>query len=54
MAKVQAESEWPSIYVAVVALCALAFLFSVKSVLSPIVAFIVLMMLISPWATFLR
>ena len=50
MAKVQAESEWPSIYVAVVALCALAFLFSVKSVLSPIVAFIVLMMLISPWA----
>jgi predicted PurR-regulated permease PerM len=50
MAKVQAENEWPSIYVAVVALCALAFLFSVKSVLSPIVAFIVLMMLISPWA----
>jgi predicted PurR-regulated permease PerM len=50
MAKVQADNEWPSIYVAVVALCALAFLFSVKSVLSPIVAFIVLMMLISPWA----
>jgi predicted PurR-regulated permease PerM len=50
MAKVQAENEWPSIYVAIVALCALAFLFSVKSVLSPIVAFIVLMMLISPWA----
>ena len=50
MPKVQAENEWPSIYVAVVALCALAFLFSVKSVLSPIVAFIVLMMLISPWA----
>jgi predicted PurR-regulated permease PerM len=50
MAKVQAENEWPSIYVAIVALCALAFLFSVKSVLSPIVAFIVLMTLISPWA----
>lgn len=50
MAKVQAEYEWPSIYVAVVALCALAFLFSVKSVLSPIVAFIVLILLISPWA----
>jgi predicted PurR-regulated permease PerM len=49
MANVQAENEWPSIYVAVVALCALAFLFSVKSVLSPIVAFIVLMLLISPW-----
>lgn len=50
MAKVQAENEWPSIYVAVVALCALAFLFSVKTVLSPILVFIILMLLISPWA----
>lgn len=50
MAKVQAENEWPSIYVAVVALCALAFLLSVKTVLSPILVFIILMLLISPWA----
>lgn len=42
-------NEWPSIYVAVVGLCALAFLFSVKSVLSPVVAFGVLVLLISPW-----
>ena len=49
MAKVQADNEWPSIYVAVVALCALAFLFSVKAVLSPIFVFLILMLLISPW-----
>ncbi|MGQ0560486.1 MAG: AI-2E family transporter [Gemmatimonadota bacterium] len=50
MAKVQAEHEWPTIYVAVVALSAFAFLFSVKSVLSPVIAFLVLVLLISPWA----
>ncbi|MGQ0813111.1 MAG: AI-2E family transporter [Gemmatimonadota bacterium] len=50
MAKVQAENEWPTIYVAVVALCALAFLFSVKAVLSPVIAFLVLVLLISPWS----
>jgi predicted PurR-regulated permease PerM len=42
-------NEWPSIYVAIVGLCALAFLFSVKSVLSPVIAFAVLVLLISPW-----
>ncbi len=50
MTRVQADNEWPTIYVAVVALAALAFLFSVKAVLSPVIAFAVLMLLISPWA----
>jgi len=50
MAKVHAESEWPTIYAVVVGLCALAFLFSVKSVLSPVVAFLILVLLISPWS----
>jgi predicted PurR-regulated permease PerM len=50
MVKLHTEMEWPTIYVAVVALCVLAFLFSVKTVLSPVVAFLVLLLLISPWA----
>lgn len=50
MNKVRADHDWPTIYVAIVALAALAFLFSVKSVLSPVVAFLVLILLISPWA----
>jgi predicted PurR-regulated permease PerM len=43
-------NEWPSIYVALVALVALAFLFSVKSILSPVIAFAVLVLLVSPWS----
>lgn len=50
MPRVKAENEWPSIYVAIVALSALAFLFSVKAILSPVIAYIVLVMLISPWS----
>lgn len=49
--RVRAGNEWPTIYVAVVSLCALAFLFSVKAVvLSPVIAFLLLILLISPWA----
>lgn len=48
--KLNAEQEWPTIYVAIVALVGLAFLFSVKSVLSPVIAFIALILLISPWS----
>lgn len=50
MARVRAGNEWPTIYVAVVFLCALAFLFSVKSILSPVVAFLILILLLSPWS----
>lgn len=50
MARADAENEWPSIYIAIVALGAFAFLFSVKTILSPVIAFIVLVTLISPWA----
>lgn len=42
--------EWPSIYIAVVALCAFAFLFSVRSILSPVLVFLILVLLISPWS----
>jgi len=50
MSRMPSEHEWPSIYIAIVALGTLAFLFSVKAILSPVVAFIVLIVLISPWA----
>lgn len=50
MAREQAQQEWPMIYTAIVALGAFAFLFSVKMILSPFIAFILLMVLISPWS----
>ncbi|HUP88957.1 MAG TPA: AI-2E family transporter [Longimicrobiales bacterium] len=50
MTTVKADRQWPSLYVVIAALGALAFFFSVKSVLSPVIAFIVLLVLISPWS----
>lgn len=50
MTTVKADRQWPSLYVAVAALAVLAFLFSIKSVLSPVVAFIVVLILFSPWS----
>lgn len=50
MKDVEADRQWPTIYVAVASLAVLAFLFSVKSVLSPVIAFIALLIIISPWS----
>jgi predicted PurR-regulated permease PerM len=47
---VRAEAEWRNIYTVVVILAAAAFLFSVRIVLSPFIVYLVLLLLISPWA----
>ncbi len=44
------QSEWPAIYSVVVILTAAAFLFSVRIVLSPIIVYLMLLLLISPWS----
>lgn len=43
------EKEWPAIYSVVVILTAAAFLFSVRIVLSPVIVYLILLLLISPW-----
>jgi predicted PurR-regulated permease PerM len=43
------ENQWPIIYSVVVVLTAAAFLFSVRVVLSPVIVYLVLLLLISPW-----
>lgn len=43
------EKEWPAIYSVVVMLTAAAFLFSVRIVLSPVIVYLILLLLISPW-----
>jgi predicted PurR-regulated permease PerM len=47
---VKTQSEWPAIYSVVVILTAAAFLFSVRIVLSPIIVYLMLLLLISPWS----
>ena len=44
------QAEWPTIYAVVVLLTAAAFLVSVRVVLSPVIMYMVLLLLISPWA----
>jgi predicted PurR-regulated permease PerM len=46
---VKTETEWPAIYSVVVMLTAAAFLLSVRAVLSPVVVYLVLLLMISPW-----
>jgi predicted PurR-regulated permease PerM len=47
---VKNQAEWPIIYAVVVLLTAAAFLVSVRVVLSPVIMYMVLLLLISPWA----
>jgi predicted PurR-regulated permease PerM len=47
---VKTQAEWPTIYSVLVVLTAAAFLVSVRVVLSPIIVYLVLLLLISPWA----
>jgi predicted PurR-regulated permease PerM len=47
---VKTQAEWPAIYSVVVVLTAAAFLLSVRTVLSPVIVYMVLLLLISPWA----
>jgi predicted PurR-regulated permease PerM len=47
---VKTEQEWPIIYTVLVILTAAAFLLSVRVVLSPVIVYLVLLLLISPWA----
>jgi predicted PurR-regulated permease PerM len=47
---VKTQAEWPTIYAVVVLLTAAAFLVSVRVVLSPVIVYLVLLLLISPWA----
>jgi predicted PurR-regulated permease PerM len=47
---VKTQAEWPAIYSVVVILTAAAFLLSVRVVLSPIIVYLVLLLLISPWS----
>jgi predicted PurR-regulated permease PerM len=47
---VKTQAEWPTIYAVVVLLTAAAFLVSVRVVLSPVIMYMVLLLLISPWA----
>lgn len=44
------QAEWPAIYAILVVLTAAAFLISVRIVLSPIIVYLVLLLLLSPWA----
>ena len=46
----KSQQEWPVIYTVVVVLAAAAFMFSVRTVLSPVIAYLILLLLISPWA----
>ncbi|HEY0810758.1 MAG TPA: AI-2E family transporter, partial [Longimicrobiales bacterium] len=46
----KSEPQWSTIYTVVVILAAAAFLFSVRIVLSPVIVYMVLLLLISPWA----
>jgi predicted PurR-regulated permease PerM len=46
---VKTETEWPNIYSVVVMLTAAAFLLSVRSVISPVSIYLVLLLMISPW-----
>ena len=46
----KSETQWSTIYTVVVILAAAAFLFSVRIVLSPVIVYMVLLLLISPWA----
>lgn len=50
MNDIEADRQWPTVYVGIAILAVFAFLFSVKSVLSPVIAFIALVILISPWS----
>jgi predicted PurR-regulated permease PerM len=47
---VKTQPEWPTIYSVLVVLAAAAFLLSLRTVLSPVIAYMVLLLLISPWA----
>jgi predicted PurR-regulated permease PerM len=47
---VKTEQEWPIIYTVLVTLTAAAFLLSVRVVLSPVIVYLVLLLLISPWS----
>jgi predicted PurR-regulated permease PerM len=47
---VKTQPEWPTIYSVVVVLTAAAFLLSLRTVLSPVIVYMVLLLLISPWA----
>jgi predicted PurR-regulated permease PerM len=47
---VKSDTQWPTIYTVVVILTAAAFLFSVRIVLSPVIVYLVLLLLISPWS----
>lgn len=49
MTSIDADRQWPTLYVGIAGLAALAFFFSIKSVLSPVIAFVVLLIVISPW-----
>ncbi|HEY0673260.1 MAG TPA: AI-2E family transporter [Longimicrobiales bacterium] len=44
------QTQWPLIYSVVVMLTAAAFLLSVRVILSPVIVYMVLLLLISPWA----
>ncbi len=44
------QAEWPAIYAVLVVLTAAAFLVSVRVVLSPVIVYLVLLLLLSPWA----
>jgi predicted PurR-regulated permease PerM len=46
---VKTETQWPAIYSVLVILTAAAFLLSVRVVLSPVIVYLVLLLLISPW-----
>jgi predicted PurR-regulated permease PerM len=50
MNDIEADRQWSTVYVGIAILAVFAFLFSVKSVLSPVIAFIALVILISPWS----
>jgi predicted PurR-regulated permease PerM len=47
---VKTQTEWPTIYSVLVVLTAAAFLISVRFVLSPIIVYLVLLLLLSPFA----
>ena len=44
------QAEWPTIYSVLVLLTAAAFLITLRTVLSPFIVYMVLLLLISPWA----
>ncbi len=46
----KAQLQWPAIYSVLVMLTVAAFLFSVRIILSPVIVYLMLLLLISPWA----